>query len=322
MENEERGAAVADLYDSAWKHAFDVFLPQMMEMLFPAAWAEIDWSVPPTSLNSELRSLVRGEEVSERRADGLYQVMRLDGEQQWLVIHVEAQSSADADLPRRMFVYCCRCFEKYGTEVLGFAVLGDLQPSYRPKPFGWRLGRSRLLYEFDSAKLLDYRERIAELEASDNPFAVVVLAHLYTKWTKRDQDRRRHFKLQLARLLFRRRWDRDQIYELFKVVDWMMRLRPDQEIIFKHEVDALQKEPAMATYVNTFEKVFRWEGRQEGRQEGLQEGAHRIFRSQLRHRFGDLPAWAQEKLAAASAETIELWSLRLLDAGSLEEVFA
>lgn len=76
MENDERGPAAGDPYDSAWKHAFDVFLPQMMEMLFPDAWAEIDWSVAPTSLNSELRSLVRGEEVSERRADGLYQEIR------------------------------------------------------------------------------------------------------------------------------------------------------------------------------------------------------------------------------------------------------
>lgn len=78
----------------------------------------------------------------------------------------------------------------------------------------------------------------------------------------------------------------------------------------------------MAAYVNTFEKVFRWEGRQEGRQEGLQEGAQRIFCSLLMHKFGELPAWALEKVAAASADTTERWSLRLLDAGSLEDVFS
>ncbi len=213
-----------------------------------------------------------------------------------------------------MFTYLCRCFEKYGSEVLGFAVLGDLRPGYRPKAFGWQLGKSRLVYEYDTAKLLDYKERLEELEASDNPFAFVVLAHLYTKWTKKEPDRRRQVKLRLARLLFRRQWERERIHELFKVVDWMMRLAPEQEIIYKQEVTALQEEPGMAAYVNTFEKVFRLEGRQEE--------AERIFRLQLDRRFGNLPAWVEDKIAAASTESIERWALRLLDARSLDEVFA
>lgn len=306
-------AVAADPYDSAWKYAFDGFLPQMMQMLFPAAWAEIDWSIPPTSLNSELRSLVPGEEISEKRADGLYQVARLDGQPQWLVVHIEVQSTADRDLARRMFTYLCRCFEKYGSEVLGFAVLGDLRPGYRPKAFGWQLGKSRLVYEYDTAKLLDYKERLEELEASDNPFAFVVLAHLYTKWTKREPDRRRHFKLRLARLLFQRRWERERILQLFKVADSMMRLVPEQEIIYKQEVVALREEPKMAAYVSTIEIL---------RQAFHQEQAAHILRSQLNQRFGELPAWVNEKLKAANVESIERWALSLLEARSLDEVFA
>jgi hypothetical protein len=317
METSEKEPAAADPYDSAWKYAFDGFLPQMMQMLFPAAWEEIDWSVAPVSLNSELRSLFGGEKPSELRADGLYQVARVDGRQQWLVVHVEVQSTADKDLARRMFAYLCRCFEKYGSEVLGFAVLGDLRPSYRPEPFLWKLGKSRLLYEFDTAKLLDFRDRLPELEVSDNPFAMVVLAHLYTKWTRKEPDRRRQFKLRLARLLFQRNWDRERIHRLFAVIDSMMRLRPEQEIIYQQEVLALREETKMAPYTSTLD-ILRGAGRHEGRH----EGAEQVLRSQLVRRFGDLPAWVNEKLAAANVEAIELWALSLLDARSLDEVFA
>ncbi len=73
----------------------------------------------------------------------------------------------------------------------------------------------------------------------------------------------------------------------------------------------------MSTYVNTLESYFT----QQGRQQGLQLGAERVLRSLLERRFGALPSWASAKLAAASAEILERWSLQLLDARSLDDVF-
>ena len=42
----------------------------------------------------------------------------------------------------------------------------------------------------------------------------------------------------------------------------------------------------------------------------------------LQRRFQDIPTWANEKIAKADLPTLELWSLRTLDANSLKEVFA
>lgn len=318
MDSPESPPAGADAYDGPWKAGLDYFLPQMMELLFPAAHAEIDWSRPIVPLNSELQSLMPGEESSGRIADSLYQVVRLGGQEQWIVIHIEVQSSPDPDLAHRMFVYLCRCYEKYGAKVFGYSVLGDLQPGHRPKAFGWQLGEGRLLYRFETAKLLDFRPRIAELERSDNPFALIVLAHLYTKETRSDQERRRACKLRLFRLLIERRYDRTRIEQLFLVIDWMMRLDDGQDIIFKQEARSFLEDGDMSAYVNTFERLARIEGRQEGRL----EGAALLLRTLLARRFGDLPGWAAEKLKTASAETIERWSLQMLDAGRLEDVFA
>jgi predicted transposase YdaD len=69
-----------------------------------------------------------------------------------------------------------------------------------------------------------------------------------------------------------------------------------------------------------YQDVFA-EGRVEGRAEGRVEGEQAILRRQLVKRFGPLPAWAEQRLNAASSAQLELWSERLLDAASLETVF-
>ena len=307
----------ADAYDGPWKLGLDAFLPQVMQLLFPASHLEIDWSRPYQPLNSELQGILTAEEARNRRyADALYQVYRLDGREQWIILHFEIQTQPDPGLPRRMYVYSYRCYEKYGVEVFGYAILGDQSPGFRPGPFVWELGKARMVYEYEVAKLLDHS--VAELEARDNPAATVLLSHLFTQSSKDDQERRRRFKLRLTRLLFRKGYDRSQAETLFKVLDWMLRLDREQVIIFTDEVLALRKEPEMSAYVNSFEYYFT----QRGLEKGASRGAERVLRSLLVRRFGELPSSVNDKLAAADAETIERWSLRLLDASSLDEVFA
>lgn len=70
------------------------------------------------------------------------------------------------------------------------------------------------------------------------------------------------------------------------------------------------------------EQRGRQQGRQEGRQEGEQRGEAKMLTRQLQRRFGDLPQWASQKIAAADLATLEEWSLRILDALTLESVLA
>ncbi len=152
--------------------------------------------------------------------------------------------------------------------------------------------------------------------------------------TRDDQERRRAFKLRLVRLLSRKGYDRPRIEKLFAILDWMLRLVPEQAIIFSREVLALRKEPDMSGYVNTLEWYFtnlgreegkelgREEGKELGREEGKKLGIEQVLRSLLVRRFGALPAEADARLRTADAATIERWSLQLLDARRLEDVFA
>lgn len=74
-------------------------------------------------------------------------------------------------------------------------------------------------------------------------------------------------------------------------------------------------------YIEQGRKKGRKEGRKEGRQEGRQEAGYKILSNQLTHRFGTLPEWATEKIDSANIDTLEKWSLRLLTAKKLDEIF-
>jgi hypothetical protein len=78
--------------------------------------------------------------------------------------------------------------------------------------------------EWPAVKLLDYSTRVEELEQSVNPFAKVVLAHLKTLETRKDMGARRTWKFRLIRELYEQGFSNQDIWHLFRVIDWFMKL--------------------------------------------------------------------------------------------------
>ncbi|HWE61006.1 MAG TPA: hypothetical protein VHB98_04785, partial [Chloroflexota bacterium] len=102
-----------DDYDSAWKEALGEYLGECLALLFPQVHAGIDWSRPYVFLDTELQQIVRDAALGRRHADRLVQVWLLDGENAWLLIHVEVQSQHETGFAKRMFVYYYRIFDDY-----------------------------------------------------------------------------------------------------------------------------------------------------------------------------------------------------------------
>ncbi len=68
-------------------------------------------------------------------------------------------------------------------------------------------------------------------------------------------------------------------------------------------------------------KTFIDEYIEQGMKKGRQQAGYKILSTQLTHRFGTLPQWVTEKINNADLDTLEKWSLRLLSAEKLDEVF-
>ncbi len=261
----------SDDYDSPWKEAVEGFLPACLELLFPQAYAEIDWSKPVTFLDQELRQVQREAELGRSVVDRLVQVYRTDGADSWVLIHVEVQNQPDIDFAKRMFTYFYRLFDRFDRPIASLAILGDERPRWRPHAFARSLWNCGVQFRFRAVKLWSYRRRLAALQANRNPFATVILAHLRTQETRGNPTARLVAKLAVLRRLYGLGYNQDQIVRLYRFIDWLMALPPELESQFVDAVIAIE-EAAKMPYVTSAERIGRERGRQQGRQEGLLEG--------------------------------------------------
>jgi hypothetical protein len=218
--------------------------------------------------------VVREAEVGRRYVDKLVKVWTKDGVECWVLIHVEVQTTRDADFPSRMYTYNYRVFDRYNRPVASLAVLADDDPTWRPSEFRSCLFGCETGIRFPAVKLLDLAAQETELEASANPFAQVVLAHLKARETHGNPVGRHAWKLRLVRGLYERGFTAKDVRELFRVIDWMMELPLALRSIFWEDVEKIQEERRMP-FITTPERV------------GHCRGMRRAIELLLKARFGE-----------------------------------
>ncbi len=272
-------------YDSPWKEALDVYFESFIELCFPWIHADINWAKGYESLDTDLREVIRDAEIGNRLADKLVKVWLHDGTEVFVLIHVEVQSQYQADFAQRIYVYNHRLFEKYGREVISLAVLGDNDPNWRPTKFGYSRWRFISNTEYPMVKLLDFQPRWSELERSLNPFAVVIMAYLSTLDTVGKPNQRFQSKLSLVRGLYERGYTKNQILELFRLIQWMMVLPKPLEVSFKQEFIRIQEERRVP-YITDFEL------------DGMVKANRESVVTVLKTRFGVVPAEISDCLEA------------------------
>ena len=321
----------ADDYDSPWKDALEHAFPEFMAFYFPEAHAQIDWAQGHEFMNVELRQVMRDAELGKRYADALVGVTLATGEERWIYIHIEVQGQRDAGFAQRVFTYNYRLYDLYGRPVASFAVLADDDEGWKPDSFGFEVLGCRHRLEFPVVKLIEFADRLDQLETDPNPFALVTAAHLRTRQTKNDPEARYQAKRGLVRLLYRRGWNRQRILDLFAVLDWMMRLPDVLERKIWQDIEQIEGETRMR-YVTSVERLAIERGIQQGLQQGIEQGIEQgklegklegeaiVLERQLAKRFGPLSDETRARLKNATAEQLELWAERILDAPSLAAV--
>jgi len=279
--------------DGPWKEAIETYLEDFLRLFFPAVHAGVDWSRGYEFLDAELQKTAPEAETGKHLADKLVKVFRREGEEVWILIHIEVQGQRDPQFERRMYVYHYLIFNHYGHEVVSLAVLADDSLAWRPSSFGYSLWGFRLQMDFPTVKLLDMAEDWTALEESRNPFALVTMAHLKARATVGDLTERLRWKMRLVRSLYEKAYTRQDVLSLFRFLDWLMALPEELARSFKNQVRRIEEEKKMP-FVTSVELLGREEGLQQGLQQGLQEGLQAALLDLLTARFGDVP----ESLAA------------------------
>ncbi len=304
-------------YDSPWKEILEQYFENFMAFFFPEAHLNIDWSSEYTFLDKELEKIVRDAELGSRRVDKLARVRRINGEEAYVMAHIEIQGTYESDFAKRMYVYNYRLFDRYDAKIASMAVLTDDRKKWKPKRYSYKLWGSKAGLEFPVIKLLDYQNDFDKLAQDNNPFAIVVMAHLKTIETRKEPERRFRWKLNLIKMLYQRGYSKLNVLNLFRFIDWIMALPEEMEDDFDQKVTEYKEERKMR-YVTHIERM----GIKKGREQGLQQEAYKLVALQLKTRFGAIPKWVEEKLSNAATEELENWGVRLISAKDIEDVFA
>jgi hypothetical protein len=310
----------ADL-DGPWKEILRAYFPQAIQFFFPNTAALIDWERPHEFLDKEFVQIARDAEVGKRYADQLVKVWCKDGKSLWLLINLEVQSQYETGFAERIFTYSLRIFDLFRQIPVSLAILCDESATWRPHSYGTVYPDSYLQFGFGVAKLLDWRDRTTELETSDNPFATVVMTHLKVIETKRNVENRKAWKFSLTRALYDKGYERQQILDLYRFIDWIMILPEPIEREFWQELQTFEEERKV-TYVTHAERFGFERGVQEGRQEGRQEGELAIVLRLLTRRFDRMPESVQAQIESLSVSGLERLSDALLDFTSLADLHA
>ena len=212
-----------------------------------------------------------------------------------------------------MFVYNYRAFDLYRKPVIGLAILGDNRPSWKPNCYSYGLGDSELKYKFAIKKLLDYQWE--ELEANNNPFAIMVKAHLKTQSTTKNLSERAEWKWKLIKSLYERGYAKYEIANLFKFMDKKKILPPELQEQIKTKIRQYEEEREMP-FLSTMEEMAEKRGEERKEKSTNKKSIINL----LQKRFGKLPESLIESVNKIDeVAVLEQLLLETISVGSAEE---
>ena len=300
-----------DEQDLPWKRVLTQYLQEAVEFFFPDVAQVVDWTKAPVFLDKEFGQIAPDAKRGRRYADQLVQLHRKQGDPIVLLLHIEIQASPEKEFAERMFVYAIRIFDYFRQPAVSVAILCDANPNWRPSQYSFSLPQTALNFEFGTVKLIDYNDRWAELEASQNPFAWVVMVQLKMLETKKDKPTRKIWKMRLARRLYESGYNQDEVLNLFRFLDWVLKLPKNLEAEFLQELTAYEEERRMP-YVTSMERI--------GIEKGIEKGERSMTLQQLTYKFGELPDPIVTEINSLSAQRVKVLGRALLDFGSVESL--
>ncbi len=215
-------------YDNQWKVIIEVLFEDFIAYFLPDLYPQVDFSQKPEFLEKEFQKLIADKIKGKVYNDKLVNVRLKDGSQKWLLIHIEVQSSFDKDFARRMFIYFYRIFDKYDQAITAIAIFTGNKNPKKYQEFNYESYGTKLSYLYNTYKVVEADE--AELEASQNPFALVVLACRYILQSKENNDKRYAFKRKLLELALEKNHSQDYIENLLFFIIQLVKLPEDLDI--------------------------------------------------------------------------------------------
>ena len=261
--------------DSLWKAILEDIFEGFLVFFFPNAQELFDFSQPFQFLDKELEQLFPSnpDDFSPKYVDKLVKVFTKEGQEQWILIHIEVQGNTDKNFSHRMFQYFYRIYDRYQRPITAFAILTDKNKSFKPNKFETAYLGTSLRYEFNLYKILEQNEKT--LAASDNPFAMIVLTALVAlKKDKLSEEELLSQKIALLKRLSVKGFSREKITALIGFLKLYVRFgNSENDLKFEDELEqTLNRPKATMGIVEFVIERERRDAKNQGIEEGIEKG--------------------------------------------------
>lgn len=177
--------------DLLWKGILEEIFDDFLRFMHPNSDEVYDLKKGIEFLDKELEQLFppEGDEFAPKVVDKLAKVNTREGDEEWILIHVEVQGRYQKDFPKRMFTCYCRIFDKYNRHISAYAIFTDGSKMKRPDVYKTSYLGTSISYRFNTYQLALQNED--ELLKSNNPFAVAILVGKAALAVNKEKDRER-----------------------------------------------------------------------------------------------------------------------------------
>jgi len=257
-----------------WKGMLEEVFEDVLRFLFKDADRLFDMRRKFEFLDKELVELCPEPDKGSatRVVDKLVKVFRCDGKEEWILVHLEVQERNGKAFPERMFQYFYRLFDKYRRPITAVAIFtgGSNQPVQ--SCFKCSCLGTGVEYKYNALRIIDYPDEM--LEASENPFALVMLTAKKALLTDKmeDEERLKHKLLIAKALLAKKQLSHRKIKAIFVFLNnYVLFKEKETNSIFITEVNRINDK---AKSMNIFEQITEMK---------LEEQNRRVVRNLLKH---------------------------------------
>ena len=282
-------------YDAAWKTILEAFEVEVVEVLFPEIFGDIDWEAGTESLDLELAEIQRDifdkDSAEKIISDKIIKVRLKDNNSKILFIHVEVQSySSDEDVfGERMFRYFYRIWDKFRyknkdkSEVIAAAIYTYKGERGKDKKYVYKVPKMEdeiLTYNF---RTIDVEKLELEKISFDNPLRIVFnMAQTLLKTSLEDIDIY-NAKIHLAEELleYDKVKNEEQVKALADFLEYLFLIK-DKELENKYEEYKRERGGAIKMTVDQIrEKYYTQKGEEKGIKKGEKKKTIEIARNLL-----------------------------------------
>lgn len=264
--------------DTLWKSILEDIFEDFLLFFYTDAGSYFDFSKDFEYLDKELEQLFPPEDNSyqTRFVDKLVKVHCQNGDNEWILVHVEVQGYHDPDFGRRMFTYYSRILDKYDKPITAFAIFTESKAAFKPCEYHREFLGTSVLYRFNAFKILEQDEEM--LGHSDNPFAIVALTvKTVLKRKCITDDELLSLKIEIAKNLLERKLSKTKIRRLLGFLRLYIRFENRESgVKFEEAVDHLIQENTSMGIEELVKSAFKEEFAIETTENLLRESSFSI----------------------------------------------